>query len=323
VFKRSLIFATALLLVCQFSTVSAYANSSTKPVSSLAKLEVVLAKSIKQRQLPVNMTPSITQLVDGYSVQGSSYLRQSCDPYDVNSQAKNPVPCWYGSSSASRTVVIFGDSFVGNWIPALNIAGKALGFKVAEFSFSGCTTPFVNPSGPAPGFDESEVQACITFHENLPTSVNRLNPIAVIAADGAPSWASNAAFITGLDTAFNEMSTPTNQPKRILMGGGPHLSEPSPSCLAIHLSDISRCNFTYSPGSGFSAILSRDEMSVHGARVNLIPVYRWLCLRNTCPAVIGHVAVYADTDHMTIAASEYLSILLEKSLASILGPATA
>ena len=329
VFKKIAVLASALLLVAEFCAGSAFATSSSSntmaPVSSLAKLKQALAKSIKQQKLPVNLTPSISRLSSNvYAIQGSAWLRSSCDPYVVNSEAQNPVPCWYGSTSAKHTVVVFGDSFVGNWIPALSEAGIALGFKVAEFSFLGCNTPFVIPSA-GPGFGESEVKACIIFHNNLPKAVNKLDPVAVIAADGAPSWGSagNLRFISGLDTAFNEMSTTTNHPIRILMGSGPHISEAAPSCLAIHPNNINRCNFTYSAGSDFSTTLSRDEASVRGAKVLLIPTYQWLCLRETCPVVIGNIDVYADKDHLTVPISLYLSVLLEKALAPLLSATTS
>lgn len=323
-FKKFLILATAMLLMSEFSAVSAFASSTSshdvKPVSSLAQLDKVLAKSIKRETLPSNLVPSLSDLANTNAVQGSSYLHDSCDPYVVNGEAKDPTPCWYGLTSSKRTVVIFGDSFVGNWMPALNLVGKALGFRVAEFSFVGCNTPFVSPSGPGAGFDENDVKACISFHDNLPNAVNKLDPIAVIAADGAPSWgaAANPVFIAGLDTAFNDMTTSTDAPIRILMGTGPHLVEAAPSCLASHPSDIRRCNFTYSAGSDYSASLARDEASVKGAKVNLIPTYQWICLDNTCPAVIGNVDVYADTDHFTIAMSDYLSVILQKALSPLL-----
>jgi hypothetical protein len=329
VFKRIVLLASALLLVAQFCVANAFALSSRSktvaPVLTLAKLNKVLAKSIKLENLPTDLIPSITQLSNINEVQGSSYLKQSCDPYAVNSQAGNPVPCWYGSKTAKRTVVIFGDSFVGNWIPALDVAGKALGFKVAEFSFVGCNTPFVSPSGPETGFDENEVKACITFHANLPRNVKKLDPVAVIAADGALSWGSggNPGFIAGLNTAFDEMATPTNHPIRILLGTGPHLSVAAPSCLATHPSSIERCNFSYSTGSPLSAALSRDAASVRGAKVNLIPTYQWICFHDICPDVIGNIDVYADEDHLTIAISQYLSVMLEKALTPLLSTKTS
>lgn len=324
-FKKIVLLASVVLLVTPLSVANAFASSSSglqkvTPVRTLAQLHKVIAKSIKLEILPTDLIPSITQLSNSGEVQGSSYLHQSCDPYVVTSQAAHPVPCWYGAKAAKRTVVIFGDSFVGNWIPALDVAGKALGFKVAEFSFVGCNTTFVSPSGPGTGFDENEVKACITFHANLPRAVTKLAPLAVIAADGAPSWGSagNPSFIAGLDTAFNEMATSANHPVRILLGIGPFLSEAAPSCLSAHPSNIERCNFTYSSGSPLSAALSRDNASVRGAKLNLIPTYQWMCLHGVCPVVIDHIAVYADQDHLTIAISKYLAVMLEKALTPLL-----
>lgn len=327
VFKNTLMIgATALVISCAglLGASAASAKSNTPaPVASLSKLDQLLTKSIKQTNLPTDLVPSLNQLASGADIQGSAYLRKSCDPYVFNSQAHDPVPCWYGSTKATRTVVIFGDSFVGNWIPALNIAGKDLGFRVAEFSFVGCNTPFVSPAGPEPGFDESEVKACTVFHDNLPGSVNALNPVAVLAVSGAPSWGSagNPSFIQNLGKAFDEMSTAKNHPIRILLGTGPHLTESAPSCLASHPGNINVCSLKYGAGSDFSATLQRDNAAIAGAQVHLIPTYEWLCQNNVCPAVIGRVVVYADEDHMTIAISKFLSIMLERALTPLLGAA--
>jgi len=322
-FKKSLVLWSAFLLISCLCASNASASSSksnsTAPISSLARLDQVLAKSIRQSHLPTDLVPSLAQLSSGQGIQGSSYLRKSCDPYVFNGQARNPAPCWYGSATAKKTIVIFGDSFVGNWIPALNIAGKKLGFRVAEFSFVGCTTPFVDPSG-GPGFDGSEVKACIEFHKNLPRSVNKIDPIAVIAANGSPSWGSagNPSFIANLGKAFDEMTTATNHPIRILLGIGPELPESAPSCLASHPASINLCNFRYGPRSQFSVALQRDSNSIVGAQLHLIPTYQWLCLNGVCPTVISNIDVYADTDHLTVAISKYLSTLLEGALASLL-----
>jgi hypothetical protein len=324
-FKKSATLLSTLLLVSSFGATNAFASSksnTTTPISSLVGLEQALAKSIKQSQLPKDLVPTLTQLSSGQDVQGSSYLRKSCDPYVYNAQASDPSPCWYGSSSAKKTVVIFGDSFVGNWIPALNIAGQKLGFRVAEFSFVGCTTPFVDPSA-SPGFDGAEVKACIVFHKNLPRSVNKLDPEAVIAANGSPSWGAlgNPSFIENLGKAFDEMTTASNHPIRILLGTGPELPESAPSCLATHPASINLCNFKYGPGSEFSAALQRDSNTVAGAQVHLIPTYQWLCLNEVCPTVVGHIDVYADADHLTVAISKFLSTLLEGALTPLLNSA--
>ena len=324
VFRKFLIPANVLLLISIGCATGAFASSSTSsdvaPVPSLAQLDQILAKSIKQSNLPADLVPSLLKISEYQDIQGSSYLHNSCDPYLKNGEALNPVPCWYGSVTARRTVVIFGDSFVGNWIPALNIAGQKLGFRVAEFSFPGCPTTFSRPGLPIKGFDQNEINACVNFHKNLPKAVNKINPFAVIAANGEGSWgaAGNRDFVTILGNTFDELSTATNHPIRILLGTGPLLSKAAPLRLASHPNNINLCNLSYTSGSAFSTALARDNAAISGASVHLITTYKWICLNGVCPAVIGNIDVYADTDHLTIAISKFLSVILEKTLAPLL-----
>jgi hypothetical protein len=159
-----------------------------------------------------------------------------------------------------------------------------------------------------------------SFHKNLPRSVNRVDPVTVIAANGHLSWGTtgNAASITKFDKAFDELSRATSKPNRILIGAEPHLSKAAPSCLASHPHNINLCNFAYGRESTFSSALSLDDASVTGVKVRLIPTYRWICLHRVCPAVIGNIDVYADSDHLIIEVDKFLSILLEETLAPLL-----
>jgi hypothetical protein len=325
-FRKLLIFANVLLLVSVGSATEALASSSTSkdasPVASLSQLDQILAKSIKRSNLPTDLVPSLLKISHNQDVQGSAYLHDSCDPYVNNSEALNPVPCWYGSETAKRTVVIFGDSFVGNWIPALNIAGKKLDFRVAEFEFQGCPTNFIRPSRPIAGFDQNEINACVIFHKNLPKAVDKIRPLAVIAASSEGSWGAGTAgtryFVTTLRDTFDELSSTTNHPVRILLGTGPLLSQPAPSCLESHPNNINLCNFSYTAESVFGIGLARDNAAILGASVHLIATYKWICLNGVCPAVIGNIDVYADADHLTISISKFLSVVLEKAITPLL-----
>ena len=66
------------MLVPQLLTTHAFASASKSksdtPVSTLAQLDKVLAKSIKLESLPTDLVPSLTQLANSNAVQGSSYL---------------------------------------------------------------------------------------------------------------------------------------------------------------------------------------------------------------------------------------------------------
>ena len=195
---------------------------------------------------------------------------------------------------------------------------STLSFRVAAFEFPGCPTIFVRPGRPFAGFDQNELNACVNFHKNLPRAVDKINPFAVIAAESEGPANDNRDYVPILRNTFNELSTVTNHPIRILLGTGPQLSEPAPSCLASHPNNIKLCNFSYTPGSVFGTALAVDQAAISGASVHLIATYKWICLNEVCPVVIGNIDVYGDADHLTIAMSKFLSVLLEKSLTTVL-----
>jgi hypothetical protein len=317
-----------LLLVCVLSVFVGdpfgAAAGLISPASSNAALASAIAASLEQRSLPESLTPSLTD-TEGqnvYSIQGTSFLKQSCDPYNFMKEALDPKPCIYGSVSAKRTIVIFGDSFVGNWLPALNDAGKNLGYRIAAFEFAGCITSFVPPT---PGVRLTAfARACDEWHAHLPAAVQAQRPALILAANGTPSWGvqGDLSWIQGIQRAFKEMTTASPDTTRVIVSISPHLPEPAPSCLASYFSSIQKCNLTYKPGvlglGLFSASLIRDRNAALASHAILLSTVQWFCLKDRCPAVVKNLLVYADADHVTTVYSEYLSRVLQKALVSIL-----
>jgi hypothetical protein len=231
----------------------------------------------------------------------------------------DPKPCIYGSTSAKLTIVIFGDSFVGNWLPALNDVGESLGYRIAAFEFPGCITPFVPPTEDSAAF----VRACDEWHVHLPAAVRAQRPVAILAANGTLSWGPGDGYwIRGLQTAFDEMTTASPRIIRVLIGISPSLPAPAPACLAAYSSAIQKCDLTYTAGKLglglFSATLIRDHNAAVAADAVLLPTVQWFCFKDRCPAVVKNLLVYADADHVTTVYSEYLSKVLQGALNGIL-----
>jgi hypothetical protein len=254
---------------------------------------------------------------NNYSFQGTSLLKPSCDPYSFPKQVFNPKPCIYGSTSAKRTIVIFGDSFVGNWIPALNEVGKSLGYRIAAFEFAGCITSFVPPSS-------GTIRECNEWHAHLPAAVRAQKPVAILSANGTLSWGvtGDPEWIQGIEKAFDEMTMNAPDTIRVLISISPHLPALAPTCLASYPSAMQKCSLVYHPGqlgTGlYSGSLVRDQKAAAAAHAILLPTVQWFCVKDRCPAVIGNLLVYADADHVTIAYSEYLWKVLQAALVPIL-----
>jgi hypothetical protein len=303
--------------------------ATTHPAGSNAAVASAISAALKENSLPKSLNPSL-ESVSGenvYAIQGTSLLKPNCDPYNFMNEARSPKPCVYGATNAKRTIVIFGDSFVGNWLPALNIVGKSLGYRIAAFEFAGCITAFVPPSAgivltPAD-------KACDQWHTHLPAAVRAQKPVAILAANGTPSWgvASDPTWIQGIETAFNEMTTTAPSTLRVLISISPHTAAPVPQCLASYSSSIQKCGLTYTPGTLgtglFSASLVRDQNAATAAHATLLPTVQWFCVAAKCPPVIGNTLVYADSDHITTAYSEYLSKVFQQALAPILAGGAA
>jgi hypothetical protein len=285
-----------------------------------------LSAGLLTKALPSVLTPTLQHLSSNpFAQEGTvTYVNPSCDPYNHPSEAANPQPCWFGATKkADPVIVIYGDSFVGNWMPALDSAGKALGFRVAEFEFKGCFTSFT-PSSTGPGFDSSLVAACNEWHSTLPPAVVRLHPKVIMAANGTPVWrVAQAAWLAGMQLAFKELN-PKGVSVDVLVGTGIHLVTPAPECLAANTTDIQTCTFKYTASSDTQQSFERDAAVAASIKhLHLMKTYQWVCHEDACPLVVSHLIVYADDKHVTIAYSAYLSRVFLGALRSILVAAHA
>lgn len=302
------------------------ASTTIVPAPTERALEQAVATALTAKTLPKKLTPTLQQLsADKYLQEGAiTYLRASCNPYSKPSEAADPTPCWYGSSSPSAPVIaIFGDSFVGNWMPALTSAATRLGYRVADFEFMGCFTAFV-PSALQNGFNETQVKACDLWHKTLPAAVRRLHPAVIVAANGSWVWqVGQSAWVRGMQVAFKELN-PTGSAVDILMGTGVHLNLAAPACLAAEPSNIQACSEHLTKSGPLEKGFARDALVASAVpHLHLITTYQWVCHDGDCPTIVSHIVLYADWDHLTIAYSEYLSKVFFSAFKAVLDRAHA
>jgi hypothetical protein len=291
------------------------------PARSEAAVIQALTAGLSLQRLPTTLTPSLKELAaDPYRQEGAiTYLRPSCDPYTYPAEASHPTPCWYGATARTDPViVVFGDSFVGNWMPALDSAAKTLGYRVADFEFQGCFTAF-SPSTSAPGFGSNLVAACNTWHATLPSAVRRVHPSVILAANGTQVWrVTTASWVHGMQLAFAEMN-PSGSSLEILIGTGIDMAYQAPQCLASNPTNVQACTYHYTASSDTQAAFDRDAtVAAKVRRLHLIPTSQWVCRDGACPVIVSHHVVYVDYDHLTIAYSLYLSRVFLSALRSVL-----
>lgn len=286
------------LVSVSFATMLSVVAAAATPT-----VESRILASTKVNSIPSGLTPSLADIHDkGYfGFTGGSMVRANCDPYDYPEQATKPVPCIFGDKTATRTVVLWGDSNAGNWIPLFDSVFSTLKYKVAVFTFPGCSTPFVPASKSGP-FVSSKAATCNTFHSKLAAEVRALNPVAIFGVSGAAFLTKTLPleqqWIAGWKSAFDAMTSGSPSTKRYVIGTSPIMPQDVPKCLALRSKSIQLCGVTMAK-SNYPNIITRDGKVATTAKATLVPVSQWFCQNGICPPVMGSILIYADLDHTT------------------------
>jgi hypothetical protein len=228
----------------------------------------------------------------------------NCDPYNSEALALKPKPCLAGNLQGTKTIVLVGDSNVGNWVPALSLGLASTPYRLAVFGFSSCGLANL-PYTPAWG---SLYERCRQWHANVPAAIRALHPVAVLASSGdVGTQYSNTIWANGVKSLFVEATLGSPTTKRVVMGTSPFFGESAVTCLTVH-PDPQDCSLKYTSGSGYyGAVLSRDKVVASTAGAKLVDTNKYFCHSNTCSPVIGNILVYSDIDHVTIAYSSFIS----------------
>lgn len=306
---RSFIRRTPFVVIALVALSTTSAWSATASNESI--VETAIAQSPVTTHVPANLTPALSTVTPSniLSLQGSSMVND-CNPYGNPSLVNAPVPCWFGSTTATRVVVAYGDSSMGNWLPALSSAMKSANFKLAAFVFPGCPTLFPVPGSISTPMTNAMATQCAKYRSNIPAAISALHPTAVIVSRLATGWSGNLTVdIAQWRTTLAQVA-PTGAKRYILMST-PNLPQTNiPACLGLNHT-IGQCSPSYnvkstSHADDYYSEMMRDINSAKALSVPLISTYQWFCqmghpTTNVCPAVIKNYLVYVDEEHITMA----------------------
>lgn len=302
--SRALLVAGAIGIAAVFS---AAAPAPPKAV------EAAVEASISIKTLPSDLTPIFRQLSTGSGygkALSTNYITHACDAHYTPALQTDPKACFYGDLKASKTVILYGDSNAANWAPGLDIAFKALKLRLALIAMPGCASGFMD-------YTQSQTQypqACDTWHSHLAPLAKSLHPYAVmlVAAGWGLSALPNSVWYPAIAKAFQVMTGGRSKVKRILVGTSPDFKNSVPTCLAAYPTAVQSCTLNYSdPTSTYASVLARDPQLAKSSKATLMPVVQWLCYRDQCSPIVKNYMVYLDTDHFSVAYSEYLTGVLE------------
>lgn len=303
-----------LVLLTMPSLVGRGADTTATPATSVSALQRQLTSALSVREVPANLTPAVSAASD----DEPSSTANGChaDYLDVAQGA-----CVYGDPQGSRTLVLFGDSHLQQWLPAFDAEGKALGWKVVAWTKAACPVAdlpaYVNPKLRGP------YTQCPQWRAKTVERIVALKPEVVVMGQSdqidpsvsARSWAdSTARSVRSLEQRGLNV--------RFLLDT-PRPPSSNPECVADHLADVRSCAFSVADAYGVAGSdyrirpgLVRSTLTNEG--VSIFDPRPLLCstAEARCPAIVANLLVYRDNSHMSTAYSSFLAPLTEPLFSS-------
>ncbi len=271
---------------------SILAKSKLGVLPGVAAVQSAIVSAERAQTLNQNL---VTQL----GAEANSRFVDSCasEPGQSN-DSPAAVACNYGDTSAPGAVVLYGDSYVEQWLPTFDALGKQYHFKVVAYVRYGC--PFAAVS--ARDYLGSVDPGCAAFRHNVITAINAMAPppsLTVLseaqlkvelAADG--STMSFKTWANGIRSTLAQLHV---SPLGVLFGTPIATNTPN-TCLSARLTRIQLCA-TPTP-QAYSVTSDRaDEAAVTASHDEVVNLSSLFC-GSRCPEVINDQLVFADDDHV-------------------------
>jgi hypothetical protein len=305
---RAVVVGVAITLALTLSSVALASPYTT--VSRLPGVPAVLSW-ILHSSSPKSLSSSLASKLG--NEQKSMFWGDTCDSSPGGSAAAKS--CAFGDTAATQTVVVYGDSFALQWVPALNELGVADHFKVLAFVRIGC--PFADKA--VIDYEGSIDPGCLAFRSNVVSTLNAMRPApqAVVMAEDYYKTSSSGSGISSKQWASAVQKTLSQiDVHRIPVGvilGIPTARQVPSTCLAAHASDVQACNTPINGAFSRSAD-ARVASAIKGAHAYLVDVSMLLC-GNSCPDVLHNTLVHSDRWHL----SEDYVLSLGRSFGSLVG----
>lgn len=217
--------------------------------------------------------------------------------------------CVFGDRESDFEIAIVGDSHAAQWVPALTRIAEKNEWRMTSYTKSACplTTAMM------PGDKGSDYVECSQWNTAvLDTLTGASRPdFVLLTSSSYNSTSPEVSHVEGLVGAWSALKE-AKVPFAVL-ADTPHPKIDVPECVSANPEDLSECAVPREEAekNGLPAQLEASNALGDVAVLNL---NRFICPETQCPAVIGNVLVYRDTNHLTATYASTLATSLEDEL---------
>ncbi|MFJ8080771.1 acyltransferase family protein [Streptomyces sp. NPDC096205] len=275
-----------------------------------AELTKLLAQKVDK--LPSNLTPSM---------RDTAYKRSAVYTDDCALTMTDKVqtqPCLYGDTKAERTVVLFGDSHVAQWFPALDAIAKEHHWRLYSFTKNACKVSQITIE-----WNKGPYSTCDDWRAATIDKILKMKPELVLTSS------SNSAKLWGDGDTAEAWGKGQAETYRMLHKGGVQvatlLDTPWPKnnavdCANANSGDLGACARDRSEADPKPDVTKAIRAAATAEDVPTIDPYDWVCAPSgNCPIVVGNTMVYRDYGHLADGYVEALTPVVEQELLRLFG----
>lgn len=320
-----LLGAMALLqLAVSLPSTSSFASGSVPSGPTLAQLVSYVVASSRLRDGP-NVFTSVPTLQQASDDIPNAMIPSPC--YSLSTGAQ-PLPanagttCAFGDQASTKTLLLFGDSQAAMWLPALNIAGEMLRWKVVFLAKTGC--------GPWINLADEGTSACNEWVRGEIAIANQLKPQVVVPDGLTIATMRNGRYPTAdqFETSIQSMVTALapSHAKILFFQEIPQFysyftSATPEACLTIHTSSIESCELTVKELKGVATTVGLAAIAAVD-HLETVPTSEFFCGHVRCDVFVdspgeSHL-VYQDWAHMNATYSAWIGRATAQLLATYL-----
>jgi len=228
------------------------------------------------------------------------------DPVETSTRV-----CPVGEATANTTMVVLGDSQAGEWMPAIDLIGRAGGFRVLPLIKLGCP-PFDVPVVDGGGADFWQ---CTRFREWALDYIQDARPDMVLVGSEAtsdrlrpsPGLDLVGTWAAGVGSMLERLSQLS--PSVVVLADTPDLAFDPVDCLTDPDSRLDDCIGT--PHDGLAEANEVTRVVARQIGAGYVDTVGLLCVRGRCPLVVDRTMTFMDYAHVSAAWSAALASDLE------------
>ncbi|WP_203652763.1 acyltransferase family protein [Demequina activiva] len=230
-----------------------------------------------------------------------SYDRAECFTAPTESEAK---ACDFGDVDSDVHLVAVGDSKLAQWYDALDLVGKANGWRLTMYSKGSC--PF-SDSGRVR--DEQTWQVCSDWNDATLDAILASQPDAVITSQGSKVAVLPENEATATETEEDAITGLTRRWQTLADAGIPVIvlaDNPRPpsgydaiTCLTDNAQDATACAFPGDAAVDASGIPAQSAAAAAVPGTVTVDLNDYICPAQQCAPVIGEVIIYRSGAHIT------------------------